>query len=76
MPVTWVEPKYVCELKFTDWTSDGKLRHPIFVRLREDKTFKDLSAQRDNTSIMENTKETNAEVSQPEEGLKKRSDKK
>ena len=37
MPVTWVAPKYVCELKFTEWTSDGKLRHPIFYGLREDK---------------------------------------
>ncbi|MEJ7682894.1 MAG: hypothetical protein WKG06_34570 [Segetibacter sp.] len=38
MPVTWVEPKYICEIKFSEWTSDGKLRHPIFLRLREDKT--------------------------------------
>jgi len=41
-PVTWVQPKYVCELKFTEWTSDGKLRHPIFLRLREDKTPDDV----------------------------------
>jgi bifunctional non-homologous end joining protein LigD len=37
MPITWVEPKLVCEIKYTEWTRDGKLRHPIFVRLREDK---------------------------------------
>ncbi|MDQ6813201.1 MAG: non-homologous end-joining DNA ligase [Bacteroidota bacterium] len=45
MPVTWVEPKYVCEIKFTEWTSDGKLRHPIFLRLREDKAAKDVNTQ-------------------------------
>jgi bifunctional non-homologous end joining protein LigD len=45
MPVTWVEPKYICELKFTEWTSDNKLRHPIFLRLREDKTTADLNTQ-------------------------------
>lgn len=37
MPVTWVAPQYVCELKFTEWTRDGKMRHPIFLRLRNDK---------------------------------------
>ena len=34
---TFVEPKFVCEVEFTEWTSDGKLRHPSFKGLREDK---------------------------------------
>ena len=42
MPVTWVKPKYICEIKFTEWTNDGKMRHPIFLRMREDKTIKDI----------------------------------
>ena len=42
MPVTWVNPQYVCELKFTEWTRDGKMRHPIFLRLREDKKPADV----------------------------------
>ncbi len=42
MPVTWVRPKYVCELKFTEWTNDGKMRHPIFLRMREDKNIKEV----------------------------------
>lgn len=37
MPCTWVKPKYVCEVKYTEWTKDGLLRHPIFQGLREDK---------------------------------------
>lgn len=37
MPVTWVKPFFVCEIKFTEWTKDGRLRHPIFLRLRDDK---------------------------------------
>jgi bifunctional non-homologous end joining protein LigD len=45
MPVTWVEPKYICEVKFTEWTSDGKLRHPIFLRLRDDKEVHDVNVQ-------------------------------
>lgn len=42
MPVTWVAPKYIAEIKFTEWTSDGKMRHPVFLRMREDKQLKDL----------------------------------
>ncbi len=36
-PVTWLRPQLVCEVKFTEWTSDNMLRHPIFLGLREDK---------------------------------------
>jgi bifunctional non-homologous end joining protein LigD len=35
--VRWVEPRLVAEVRFTEWTSDGKLRHPAFLGLREDK---------------------------------------
>jgi bifunctional non-homologous end joining protein LigD len=37
MPVTWVKPKLVCEIRFTEWTNEGSLRHPVFLGLREDK---------------------------------------
>ncbi|HKQ19347.1 MAG TPA: DNA ligase D [Candidatus Eisenbacteria bacterium] len=33
----WVEPRLVCEVRFTEWTSDGGLRHPIFLGLRTDR---------------------------------------
>lgn len=35
--VTWVEPKLVAEVGFTEWTRDGRLRHPRFLGLRDDK---------------------------------------
>jgi bifunctional non-homologous end joining protein LigD len=35
-PTTWVEPKIVAEVKFHSWTEDGRLRAPVFLRLRED----------------------------------------
>ena len=35
-PVTWVEPKIVAEVSFQNWTEDGSLRAPIFLRLRDD----------------------------------------
>ncbi|MGH9629344.1 MAG: DNA ligase D, partial [Bryobacteraceae bacterium] len=34
---TWVEPVLVCEIKFSEWTRDGKLRAPVFLGLRNDK---------------------------------------
>jgi bifunctional non-homologous end joining protein LigD len=33
----WVKPKLVAEVVFTEWTSDGKIRHPSFQGLRADK---------------------------------------
>ncbi len=33
----WVEPRLVCEVRFTDWTRDGGIRHPAFFGLRADK---------------------------------------
>jgi bifunctional non-homologous end joining protein LigD len=35
--VTWVEPRLVAQLGFTERTGDGRLRHPVFLGLREDK---------------------------------------
>ncbi len=38
-----IKPILVCEVKFSEITEDGKLRHPVFLRLRDDKTAKDVS---------------------------------
>lgn len=35
--VTWVAPELVAELGFTEWTGAGRLRHPRFLGLRDDK---------------------------------------
>jgi bifunctional non-homologous end joining protein LigD len=35
-PVTWVQPKLVAELEFHQWTEDGSLRAPVFLRVRDD----------------------------------------
>jgi bifunctional non-homologous end joining protein LigD len=42
---TWVEPRYVCEVRFREWTPDGLLRHPTFIRLRHDKDPRDCDRQ-------------------------------
>jgi bifunctional non-homologous end joining protein LigD len=38
----WLEPKLVCQIKFSEWTRDGKLRHPVFLGLREDKAPREV----------------------------------
>jgi bifunctional non-homologous end joining protein LigD len=35
-PVTWVRPELVAEVAFQQWTDDGSLRAPVFLRLRDD----------------------------------------
>lgn len=35
--VHWVEPKLVAQIAFTEWTTEGRLRHPRFIGLRRDK---------------------------------------
>ena len=35
--IHWINPKFVAEIKFAEWTRDGKLRAPVFMGLREDK---------------------------------------
>lgn len=34
---SWVKPKLVAEVKFTEWTAAGEMRHPVFLGLRSDK---------------------------------------
>jgi len=38
----WVKPDLVCEVEFTEWTTDGKIRHPSFQGLRADKKPKEV----------------------------------
>ncbi|HEX4667536.1 MAG TPA: non-homologous end-joining DNA ligase [Chthoniobacterales bacterium] len=35
--ITWVNPVFVCQVKFAEWTRDAKLRAPVFLGLRKDK---------------------------------------
>ena len=43
----WLEPKLVCEVEFTEWTDEGRLRHPSFQGLREDKKAEDVRRDRE-----------------------------
>ena len=42
---TWLIPKLVGEVKFTEWTSDEEMRHPVFLGLRADKKALDVTRE-------------------------------
>ena len=44
--VHWVKPKLLCEIAFTEWTNDGRIRHPSFQGLREDKDASDVKQEK------------------------------
>jgi bifunctional non-homologous end joining protein LigD len=57
-PVQWLKPKLVAEVKFSEWTADNRLRHPVFVGLREDKAPKEcrFEFERDTDQVVQNAK--------------------
>jgi bifunctional non-homologous end joining protein LigD len=38
----WLKPQLVAQIGFSEWTTDGKLRHPRFLGLRTDKKARDV----------------------------------
>ena len=42
---TWVKPKLVAEVKFTEWTEAGEMRHPVFLGLRTDKKATEVTRE-------------------------------
>jgi bifunctional non-homologous end joining protein LigD len=53
-PVQWLRPKLVAEVKFSEWTAENHLRHPIFLGLREDKRPEECTfeSQRDTDTVV------------------------
>jgi bifunctional non-homologous end joining protein LigD len=41
-PAHWVRPDLVAQVRFTEWTADDKLRHPVYLGLRDDKRTEDV----------------------------------
>lgn len=44
--ITWVDPELVCNIKYTEITDDGSVRHPVFQGLRVDKAPDDVKLER------------------------------
>lgn len=61
--VTWLKPLLVAEISFSEWTATGKLRHPVFEGLREDKNPKEISRQEEVEEPPENPVSTSSQTS-------------
>jgi bifunctional non-homologous end joining protein LigD len=46
---TWLEPELVAQIRFSEWTSDDGLRHPVFLGLRHDKRAQEVTRERAGT---------------------------
>jgi bifunctional non-homologous end joining protein LigD len=44
-PAHWTRPTVVVEIKFNEWTSDGRLRQPVFVGFRDDKSAREVTRE-------------------------------
>ena len=68
----WVKPELVGEVEFTEWTSDGRLRHPSFQGLREDKSARDVVRERPRSvdAVAEPAPKAAAKASRPARGAK------
>lgn len=51
--IQWMEPKFIAEVKFTEFTQDGNLRHPVFLGLRTDKEITEVQANSDQATTIE-----------------------
>jgi len=58
---TWVEPTLVAEVRYKEWTDEGLLRQPVFVRFRDDKPVTEVAilgagkGERDAEGLAEST---------------------
>ena len=51
--IVWVEPKFVAEVEFVEWTHDGRLRAPSYQGLREDKSTEGVRREEPVETAME-----------------------
>ena len=49
--ITWVKPKLVAQIKFTAWTKEKHLRHPVFQGLRVDKSAEQVIFETDSEKV-------------------------
>jgi bifunctional non-homologous end joining protein LigD len=49
--IHWIRPKLLCEVAFTEWTGDGRIRHPSFQGMREDKAAAEVKMEKPATKL-------------------------
>lgn len=60
----WMKPVLICEVEFSEWTNDHRMRHPVFKGLREDKEVPDLIPNQTNSQQKTTTYSQSSEASQ------------
>lgn len=60
--VIWLKPKMVCQVKFQEWTQEGRMRIPVFMGLRADKKPESVIRERADGKDKENTVSDTNEV--------------
>jgi hypothetical protein len=43
--IQWVKPELVAQIRFVEWTAEGRLRHAAFLGLRQDKSARDVGRE-------------------------------
>ena len=59
----WVRPELVAQIKFTEWTADGKLRHPVYLGLRDDKKPHDVRREEKSRFTADSTRRLDSRAS-------------
>jgi bifunctional non-homologous end joining protein LigD len=56
--IQWIKPKFICQVKFSEWTQDNHLRQPVYLGLRIDKNIKEVVfAGKNKETVIEENKE-------------------
>ena len=61
--VQWLQPKFICEVKYTELTKDGLMRHPSFQGLREDKDVAEFNLLESEAPVPTGTKKQSVTTS-------------
>jgi bifunctional non-homologous end joining protein LigD len=72
--VQWLKPKLVCQVKFSEWTSDGSMRHPVFLGLRKDKKATEVKREIPDEMKSSKTKTKKAAVASDDDAEKSKGD--
>ncbi|HVZ93682.1 MAG TPA: DNA ligase D [Phycisphaerales bacterium] len=65
----WIEPKVVAHIAFTEWTQDGRLRHPVYLGLREDKPASEVRREMPKHLARTTAQTTRAALSRTKKGI-------
>jgi bifunctional non-homologous end joining protein LigD len=69
-PVTWVKPDLICEIKYSEVTTGGMFRHPVFLHLRNDKNINEVNME--NIKNSESASSTKSKQTVPDKKEKTR----